>query len=59
VTPAAAATGLTFELPTDPTGAAKDTALTKGTYNIELSEKDLTVGGKSYRYFDSARAVRN
>lgn len=59
VTPAAAATGLTFELPTDPTGAAKDTALTKGTYNIELSVKDLTVGGKSYRYFDSARAVRN
>jgi hypothetical protein len=59
VTPAAAATGLTFELPTDPTGAAKDTALTKGTYSIELSVKDLTVGGKSYRYFDSARAVRN
>jgi arylsulfatase A-like enzyme len=59
VTPAAAATGLTFELPTDPTGAAKDTALAKGTYNIELSVKDLTVGGKSYRYFDSARAVRN
>ena len=59
VTPAAAATGLTFELPTDPTGAAKDTALTKGTYNVELSVKDLTVGGKSYRYFDSARAVRN
>jgi arylsulfatase A-like enzyme len=59
VTPAAAATGLTFELPTDPTGAAKDTTLAKGTYNIELSVKDLTVGGKSYRYFDSARAVRN
>lgn len=59
VTPAAAATGLTFELPADPTGAAKDTALTKGTYSIELSVKDLTVGGKSYRYFDSARAVRN
>jgi len=59
VTPAAAATGLTFELPTDPTGAAKDTALARGTYSIELSVKDLTVGGKSYRYFDSARAVRN
>ena len=26
---------------------------------LELSVKDLTVGGKSYRYFDSARAVRN
>jgi arylsulfatase A-like enzyme len=59
VTPAAAATGLAFELPTDPTGATKDAALTKGTYNVELSVKDLTVGGKSYRYFDSARAVRN
>nr|WP_198120644.1 alkaline phosphatase family protein [Massilia rhizosphaerae] len=59
VTPAAPATGLAFEVPTDPTGATKDAALTKGTYNIELSVKDLTVGGKSYRYFDSARAVRN
>jgi arylsulfatase A-like enzyme len=59
VTPAVPATGLAFEVPTDPTGATKDAALTKGTYNIELSVKDLTVGGKSYRYFDSARAVRN
>jgi arylsulfatase A-like enzyme len=58
VTPAAAATGLTFELPTDPTGAAKDTALSGGTYNINLGVKDLTVDGKTYRYFDYAKAVR-
>ena len=59
VTPATAATGLTFELPTDPTGATPDTALTAGTYSINLAVKDLTVDGKSYRYFDSAMAVRN
>jgi len=58
VNPAAAATGLTFESVLDPTGATKDTALAKGTYNIELGVKDLSVGGKSYRYFDYAKAVR-
>jgi arylsulfatase A-like enzyme len=59
LTPGAAATGLSFELPTDPTGATKDSALTAGTYNIELGVKDLTVSGKTYRYFDYAKAVRN
>ncbi|HXJ84520.1 MAG TPA: alkaline phosphatase family protein [Candidatus Methylomirabilis sp.] len=52
------ATGLRFELPTDPTGRTPDTAVTKGSYTIELTVKDLTVDGKSYRYFDHARAVR-
>ena len=55
---AAPATGLSFELPTDPTGATKDTALTAGSYTINLSVKDLTVDGKTYRYFDYAKAVR-
>jgi predicted AlkP superfamily pyrophosphatase or phosphodiesterase len=52
------ATSLVFELPTDPTGATKDTALTGGTYSVQLKVKDLTVDGKTYRYFDSAKAVR-
>lgn len=58
VTPAGgAATGLAFELPNDPTGATKDTALS-GSYTVNLQFKDLTVDGKTYRYFDYARAVR-
>ena len=52
------ATGLAFELPTDPTGAAKDSGKTAGSYSIQLAVKDLTVDGKTYRYFDYARAVR-
>ena len=58
VNPTAAATGLRFETPTDPTGATADTALTAGTYTVNLNVKDLTVGGKTYRYFDNAKAVR-
>jgi arylsulfatase A-like enzyme len=58
VTPAASATGLQFELPNDPTGATKDAALTAGTYTINLAVKDLTVGGRTWRYFDYAKAVR-
>ncbi|MDR0479407.1 MAG: alkaline phosphatase family protein [Burkholderiaceae bacterium] len=58
VTPTAPATGLSFELPTDPTGHTKDAALTQGTYTIDLAVKDLSVDGKTYRYFDYAKAVR-
>ncbi len=58
VAPSAAATVLQFELPTDPTGTAKDMGLSAGTYNISLAVKDLTVDGKTYRYFDYAKAVR-
>jgi arylsulfatase A-like enzyme len=58
VNPASAATGLVFELPTDPTGAATDPALKEGLYTIDMAVKDLTVDGKTYRYFDHARAVR-
>jgi predicted AlkP superfamily pyrophosphatase or phosphodiesterase len=58
VTPAAAATGLKFELPTDPTGATVDSALSVGSYTVNLAVKDLTVNGKTYRYFDNAKAVR-
>ncbi len=58
VTPAALATGLRFELPTDPTGATADTALGTGSYTVNLAVKDLVVDGKTYRYFDYAKAVR-
>ncbi|MGI4732525.1 MAG: alkaline phosphatase family protein [Janthinobacterium lividum] len=52
------ATGLAFELPTDPTGRTKDTRRTGGTYQVALQVKDLTIDGKTYRYFDYARALR-
>jgi hypothetical protein len=58
VTPSGPATGLVFELPTDPTGQTADTSLSIGSYSINLAVKDLTVNGKTYRYFDSAKAVR-
>ena len=58
VNPASAANSLSFELPTDPTGVTKDTSLTTGSYTINLAVKDLTVNGKTYRYFDFAKAVR-
>lgn len=58
VNPAATATGLTFQLPTDPTGATTDPALTVGSYSIDLKIKTLTKGTQSWTYFDSAKAVR-
>ncbi len=58
VTPSTPATGLRFELPTDPTGASTDTELRMGSYNVNLAVKDLVVDGKTYRYFDHAKAVR-
>jgi len=59
LTPATVASGLSFKLPTDPTGATVDTALAAGNYSINLKVKDLAVDGKMYRYFDSAQPVRN
>jgi hypothetical protein len=56
--PAASASGLRFELPNDPTGATADAALPAGRYTIELGVKDLSTGGRTYRYFDYAKAVR-
>jgi hypothetical protein len=58
VNPAAQATGLVFQVPTDPTGATTDGALTMGTYSINLKIKTLTKGAQSWTYFDSAKAVR-
>ena len=59
IAPSTVATGLTFALPTDPTGATVDVTKPSGTYSINLVVKDLTVDGKTYRYFDYAQPVRN
>ena len=59
VNPTTAATGLVFKSPVDPTGATIDSALSAGSYSINLVVKDLTADGKTYRYFDYAQAVRN
>jgi len=59
VNPSGPATGLAFKVPTDLTGATVDTALSNGSYSINLVVKDLTVDGKTYRYFDYAQPVRN
>jgi hypothetical protein len=59
VNPTTAASGLVFKSPVDPTGATLDSALSVGSYSINLVVKDLTIDGKTYRYFDYAQAVRN
>ena len=58
ISPSAPATGLSFETPLDPTGRTRDTSLPLGTYTITLQVKDLTIDGKTYRYFDYAKATR-
>ncbi|ATB31389.1 alkaline phosphatase family protein [Melittangium boletus] len=50
--------GLQFQMPTDPTGATLDTALT-GEYSAVLQMKQLDEGnGKTFTYFDFARVTR-
>src|SRR4051812_18795444 len=50
------ATRLTIKLPTDLDSRSTDPTLT--TYAVELKTKVLTRGGKSYIYFDQAKAIR-
>ena len=45
-----------MKLPTDPSGGEIDPE--KKEYTIELQTKALTYQGKTYTYFDSAKAVR-
>jgi arylsulfatase A-like enzyme len=49
-------TGLKMKLPTDLDGRTIDPNLT--TYAVELRTKSLTRGGRSYMYFDQAKAIR-
>jgi arylsulfatase A-like enzyme len=50
--PAAPATGLSMVLPSN----AADPSKTSYTFGVKV--KDLSIGTQSYRYFDSAKAVR-
>jgi arylsulfatase A-like enzyme len=50
------ASGLVMKKPTSPDGADVDANVSK--YQIELSTKNASFCGKSYTYFDEARAVR-
>ena len=54
--PDAPATGPTLHLTTDPDGKDVDPART--SYTFQLRTKSLSSGGKTYSYFDSAKAVR-
>jgi hypothetical protein len=49
-------TGLTIKMPTDLD--SRNTASTLTSYAVELKTKLLTRGGKSYTYFDQAKAIR-
>jgi hypothetical protein len=49
-------TGLTIKLPTDLDSRGTEPSLT--TYAVELKTKVLSRGGKSYTYFDNAKAIR-
>src|SRR4051812_5223287 len=48
--------GLTMKLPTDLDSRSTDPGLT--TYAVELKTKVLSRSGKSYTYFDQAKAIR-
>ncbi len=50
------ASGLAMKLPTDPTGNTIDAG--KSTYTIQLQTKNLSYGGKTFTYFDYAKALR-
>jgi arylsulfatase A-like enzyme len=56
VGPKSEATGIALALPTDPDGNEVDPS--KTVYTFELRTKRLVHQGKTYRYFDSAKATR-
>jgi arylsulfatase A-like enzyme len=56
VRPAAPATGLTVRLPTDPDG--KDIAPGVSTYTFELHMHVVTYAGRTFTYFEQAKATR-
>jgi predicted AlkP superfamily pyrophosphatase or phosphodiesterase len=59
LTPAKVASDLKFKSPTDPSGQTPYSKHPRGIYSINLVVKDLTVAGKTYRYLDYAKALRN
>ena len=58
VSPPAPAVGLSFKSPVDPSGVTLDPARPAGVYSVDLRVKELTVDGRTYRYFDAAEAIR-
>lgn len=54
--PKTAVSGIATKLPTDPNG--RDIDPDRKEYTIELHTKALSYQGKTYTYFDSAKAVR-
>jgi hypothetical protein len=54
--PSASATGISVKLPTDPSG--RDVDPEKSAYTIELQIKSLSYQGRTYTYFDYAKAIR-
>lgn len=58
VMPATPAIGLVMKLPTNPDSTPGDIDVGKTTYTIQLAKKVVTAGGKTWTYFDSAKAIR-
>lgn len=56
VEPKSVASGVVVKLPTDPDG--KDLDAGKSSYTIRLETKSVTYQGRTYRYFDRAKAIR-
>lgn len=56
VEPKSAAVGVVVKLPTDPDG--KDIDAGKSTYTIRLQTRSVTFQGRTYHYFDRAKAIR-
>jgi arylsulfatase A-like enzyme len=56
VEPKSAASGIVVKLPTDPVGKDIDTG--KSSYTIQLETRSVTYQGRTYRYFDRAKATR-
>ena len=58
LTPTKSATDLKFKSPVDPTGNTPYLKHPRGIYTSNLVIKDLTIGEKTYRYLDYAKALR-
>jgi predicted AlkP superfamily pyrophosphatase or phosphodiesterase len=58
MTPTHSAENLKFKSPLDLTGHTLNLKHSKGIYSANLVYKDLTIGDKTYRYLDYAKALR-
>jgi hypothetical protein len=58
LTPSKIASDLKFKSPTDPSGNTPYLKHSRGIYSMNLVLKELTIGAKTYRYLDYAKALR-